>query len=79
MTRPLRTFFLQGFFDKESDFDEPELWLGTCLEEFPTMESLIEEARSRGYEVRGLKPTDVIPCWPRPVRKTNRPYGSASA
>jgi len=51
---PLRTF-LQGFSKQESDFDEPEIWLGTCIEEFPTLEALIEEARARGYEVRGLK------------------------
>ncbi|PSH61726.1 hypothetical protein CU102_26455 [Phyllobacterium brassicacearum] len=62
--KPLRTFFLQGFYEEESDFDEPEIWLGTCLEEFPTLESIVEEARSRGYEINGLhpavRPADVI-------------------
>ena len=41
-------------------FDEPEIRLGTCLEEFPTLESIVEEACSRGYEINGLRPADVI-------------------
>lgn len=49
---PLRTFFLQAFPDPETD--ECALWLGTCLEEFPTLESIIEMARSEGYEIQGL-------------------------
>lgn len=45
--RPLRTFFLQAFPDPETD---------ECafIEEYPTLESIIEAARARGYEVRGL-------------------------
>ncbi|MCO7728991.1 hypothetical protein NJB93_20740 [Brucella intermedia] len=58
--RPLRTFFLQGFISQDSDFDEPEIWLGTVLEEFPTLESLVEEARARGYEIGQLKRADII-------------------
>ena len=58
--KPLRTFFLQGFYEEESVFDEPEIRLGTCLEEFPTLESIVEEACSRGYEINGLRPADVI-------------------
>jgi hypothetical protein len=57
---PLRTFFLQGFISEESDFEEPEIWLGTVLEEFPNLECLVEEARSRGYEIGQLKRDDVI-------------------
>ncbi|AWI62483.1 hypothetical protein [Sinorhizobium fredii] len=49
---PLRTFFLQAFPDPETD--ECALWLGTFIEEYPTLESIIEAARAQGYEVRGL-------------------------
>ncbi|XNO40702.1 hypothetical protein ACL2DZ_00020 (plasmid) [Sinorhizobium meliloti] len=50
--RPLRTFFLQAFPDQETD--ECALWLGTFLEEYPSLESIIECARAQGYEVHGL-------------------------
>lgn len=56
---PLRTFFLQGF-DTDDDFGSPEIWLGTLLEEFPTFEGIIEAARSRGYEIRGLERAAMI-------------------
>lgn len=56
---PLRTFFLQGF-ETEDDFGTPEIWLGTLLEEFPTMEGIIEAARRLGYEVRDLDYADMI-------------------
>ncbi|WP_234839887.1 hypothetical protein [Sinorhizobium meliloti] len=50
--RPLRTFFLQAFPDPETD--ECALWLGAFLEEYSTLESIIEAARMQGYEARGL-------------------------
>lgn len=56
---PLRTFFLQGF-EADDDFGTPEIWLGTLLEEFPTLEGIIEAARARGYEVRDLDHADMI-------------------
>lgn len=56
---PLRTFFLQGF-ESDDDFGTPEIWLGTLLEEFPTLEGIIEAARVQGYEVRGLDHADMI-------------------
>ncbi|RWK68304.1 hypothetical protein [Mesorhizobium sp.] len=49
---PLRTFFLQGFPHPETD--ECALWLGAFLDEYATLESIIETARAAGYEVRGL-------------------------
>ncbi|MFC0808979.1 hypothetical protein ACFHWW_26660 [Ensifer sp. P24N7] len=49
---PLRTFFLQAFPDPETD--DCALWLGAWLEEYPTLESIIEAARAQGYEVHGL-------------------------
>jgi hypothetical protein len=49
---PLRTFFLQGFPHPETD--ECALWFGAFLEEYPTLQSIIEKARAAGYEVRGL-------------------------
>jgi len=36
----LRTFFLQCFIAEDDDFEEPEIWLGTFLEEFPTLDRL---------------------------------------
>ena len=56
---PLRTFFLQGF-ESDDDFGTPEIWLGTLLEEFPTLEGIIEAARAQGYEVRDLDHADMI-------------------
>ena len=56
---PLRTFFLQGF-ESDDDFGTPEIWLGTLLEEFPTLEGIIESAKVHGYEVRGLDHADMI-------------------
>lgn len=50
--RPLRTFFLQAFPDPETD--ACTVWLGAFLEEYWTLESIIEAARAQGYEVRGL-------------------------
>lgn len=56
---PLRTFFLQGF-ETDDEFGTPEIWLGTLLEEFPTLEGIIEAARRDGYEVCGLAHADMI-------------------
>lgn len=57
---PLRTFFLQGFEIDHEDYCEPEIWLGTRLEEFPTLEGIIQTARVHGYEVRELKATAIV-------------------
>ncbi|MCR8493716.1 hypothetical protein [Brucella anthropi] len=51
----LRTFFLQGFIQEDEDDRKPEIWLGAFLEEFPTLDSLLETAKKRGYSVSGLK------------------------
>ena len=56
---PLRTFFLQGF-ESDDEFGTPEIWLGTLLEEFPTLEGIIEAARRQGYEVRDLDHAEMI-------------------
>ena len=56
----LRTFFMQGFNVDHGDFEEPSLWLGTCLEEYPSLDDIITTARARGYEVKGLTPNLVI-------------------
>lgn len=55
---PLRTFFLQAFPDPETG--ECALWLGTSLEEFPTLESIIEDARNAGYEIRELSHETIM-------------------
>jgi len=56
---PLRTYFLQGF-ETDDDFGTPEIWLGVVLEELPTLEGIIEEARANGYEVSDLDHADII-------------------
>ena len=56
---PLLTYFLQGF-ETDDDFGTPEIWLGTLLEEFPTLEAIVEAARRQGYEVRNLDHADMI-------------------
>lgn len=52
---PLRTFFLQAFMGGFR-----EIWLGTLLEEFTSLESLIVEARAQGYEVTGMTTETII-------------------
>jgi len=49
---PLRTFFLQAFPDPETDVFA--LWLSGILYQFHSLEGIVEMARSRGFEVRGL-------------------------
>ncbi|MCR5943977.1 hypothetical protein FG152_24710 [Ochrobactrum sp. XJ1] len=53
--KALRTFFLQGFIQEDENDQKPEIWLGAFLEEFPTLDSLLETVRNRGYSVSGLK------------------------
>lgn len=54
---PLRTYFLQAFPDEATD--ACALWLGGFLEEYPSLESIINAARADGFEVHGLT-HDVI-------------------
>lgn len=56
---PLRTYFLQGF-EADDEFGTPEIWLGTLLEEFPTLEGIVEQARAKGYEISNLDHADMI-------------------
>lgn len=55
---PLRTFFLQAFPDPETD--ACALWLGGILHEFPSLEAILEMARSRGFEIRGLGQDAIV-------------------
>lgn len=48
--KPLGTFFLQAF--PNSITDEYAVWLGNCVEEYPTLDALI--ARAGGLEIKGL-------------------------
>lgn len=48
----MQTFCLQAFPDAETD--EYALCLGTCFEEFPTLESIIAKARSVGFDIGEL-------------------------
>ena len=58
--RPLRSFFLQGFINSEEDNSRPELWLGAFLEEYPTLEALSDEVKSRGYVFRNLTSSAIV-------------------
>lgn len=49
---PLRTFFIQGFPDE--DTEEPSLWLGSELEEFRTLEALEARLAAIGCKIVGL-------------------------
>lgn len=53
---PLRTFFLQAFMD--GGFRE--IWLGTLLEEFTSLEAITEEARAQGYEIADMPKATII-------------------
>jgi hypothetical protein len=55
---PLRTFFLQALPDPETD--ACALWLGGILHEFPSLEGVVEMARSGGFEVRGLRQDAIV-------------------
>ena len=53
---PLRTFFLQAFMGG----GYRELWLGTFLEEFTSLEAIIEQARVEGYEVADMRKETIL-------------------
>lgn len=57
---PLRTFFLQGFLRDHVDYEDFDIWLGTLLEQYPTLEGIIEAAQSQGYEVQNLSHEDQL-------------------
>lgn len=46
---PLRTFFLQAFMGGFK-----EIWLGTLLEEFISLEAITTEARAQGYLIADM-------------------------
>lgn len=52
---PLRTFFLQAFMGGFK-----EIWLGTLLEEYTSLESIIVEARAQHYEATGMTTETII-------------------
>lgn len=47
----LRTFFLMGFINEADERRNPDIWLGTCLEEYPTLDWLIKEVQTRNYKI----------------------------
>lgn len=55
---PLRTYFITAFPDEETD--EPYLWLGTRIEEFPSLETLIDAVRAEGFQLVGLKQYQIV-------------------
>lgn len=57
---PLRSFFFQGFVNEDPEDDRPEIWLGTILEEYPTLESLLSEVKRRGYKIQALDHSAII-------------------
>lgn len=55
---PMRTYFLQAFRRRAKDC--PELWLGTRFDEFPSLASLTDAARTRGCAILALPPRAVM-------------------
>ena len=49
---PLRTYFIQAFEDPKTE--QPVLWLGTSLEQYPTLPVLAAALNARGYQIDGL-------------------------
>ena len=49
---PLRTHFIQGF--EYPKTEQPVLWLGTRLEQYPTLLMLLADLYARGYQIDGL-------------------------
>ncbi|WP_313606697.1 hypothetical protein [Rhizobium sp.] len=52
---PLRTFFLQAFMGGFI-----EIWLGTLLEEFTSLEAITTEARAQGYLIADMSKDMII-------------------
>lgn len=53
--KSLRTFFLGGFKDEETE--RLEIQLGTKLQEFPSLQSIVEAVRARGYSIAAFTPS----------------------
>jgi len=51
---------LQGFLRDHVDYEDFDIWLGTLLEQYPTLEGIIEAAQSQGYEVQNLSHEDQL-------------------
>ncbi|MGE0774900.1 MAG: hypothetical protein AB7G25_00330 [Sphingomonadaceae bacterium] len=49
---PLRTYFIQAFEDPKTE--QPVLWLGTRLEQYPTLRMLLADLDAHGYQIDGL-------------------------
>lgn len=58
--RPMRTFFIQGFLKDFGDYEDFEIWLGADLEEFPTLEGIIEAAKNMGYRIGSISYEDQM-------------------
>ncbi len=52
----MRTFFLQAFMG--GGFRE--IWLGTLLEEFTSLEAITEQAQRQGYEIADMPKATII-------------------
>lgn len=53
--KPLRTFYAHGFQDDDAEFGGPDIWLGSWFEEFPSLEGLLSQIRSQGFQIVTLK------------------------
>ena len=58
--KPLRTFFISAFVQETDDYEEPEVWHGTSLEEFSSLEHLVKELEKKGFRIKGLKQEQII-------------------
>lgn len=66
--KPLRTFFLHGFIPEDSDLDEPEIWPGAFLEEFPTLDRLSMRPAGRVARFAASSIRSLVRCSKRPAR-----------
>ncbi|MCM0753598.1 hypothetical protein DEA98_29260 (plasmid) [Brucella pseudogrignonensis] len=50
----------QGFVNQDPEDDRPEIWLGNILDEYPTLETLLNEVKRRGYKIGALEHSAII-------------------
>ncbi|WP_433762937.1 hypothetical protein [Brucella anthropi] len=58
--RPMRSFFFHGFVNQDQQDDRPEIWLGNILDEYPTLETLLNEVKRRGNKIGALQNSAII-------------------
>ena len=65
---PLRTYFVQAFPDPETE--EPALWLGTRLEQYPTLPRLLDALAAQGCAITSGLTDEIVAAM---VEEASRP------